>query len=237
MSINRDKELVLQALREYGQRKAQELQAESAAMDGTALYKSEDYIPDFRAAAAEKNMLERHAGMTDGFICRSSAGRVVRLIQNYDSTVYTQEPEELPAQWGLVWSTDPDKALPFVAISTSPYAVGDCASEGGQVYRSKIGENVWSPQSYPAGWELVGPVGGPYEANQEPVPNEGNTTNEGDTAEGEESAAYPDWVQPAGAHNAYNTGDIVRYNGTLYRSKIDNNVWSPDTYPTGWETV
>lgn len=49
------------------------------------------------------------------------------------------------------------------------------------------------------------------------------------------SAGYPVWSQPAGAHDAYNTGDIVDYNGTLYKSLIDGNVWSPDAYPAGWE--
>ncbi len=33
----------------------------------------------------------------------------------------------------------------------------------------------------------------------------------------------------------YNTGDIVNYNGTLYKSLIDGNVWAPDAYPAGWE--
>ena len=46
---------------------------------------------------------------------------------------------------------------------------------------------------------------------------------------------YPEWVQPLGATDAYNTGDVVSYNGILYRSLIDSNVWSPDTYPSGWE--
>ena len=46
---------------------------------------------------------------------------------------------------------------------------------------------------------------------------------------------YPEWVQPLGATDAYNTGDVVSYNGKLYRSTIDGNVWSPDAYPTGWE--
>ena len=46
---------------------------------------------------------------------------------------------------------------------------------------------------------------------------------------------YPEWVQPLGASDAYNTGDIVSYNGELYRSTIDGNVWAPDTYPQGWE--
>lgn len=46
---------------------------------------------------------------------------------------------------------------------------------------------------------------------------------------------YPEWVQPLGSTDAYNTGDIVSYNGTLYISTIDANVWSPEAYPAGWE--
>lgn len=46
---------------------------------------------------------------------------------------------------------------------------------------------------------------------------------------------YPIWSQPTGAQDAYNTGDIVSHNGTLYQSKIDGNVWAPDNYPDGWE--
>ena len=116
-----DKEFVLTTMREYGMRRAQDLQETSEGMTGTELYEKEDYIPDFSAAVAKKNMLERKAGKTDGFLCRSSAGRIVRLIQNYNSDTYPQEPEELPAQWGFYWSDDPKKALPFVAMSTSPY--------------------------------------------------------------------------------------------------------------------
>jgi len=46
---------------------------------------------------------------------------------------------------------------------------------------------------------------------------------------------YPEWVQPIGATDAYKKGDVVSYNGKLYRSVIDNNVWSPDAYPNAWE--
>ena len=48
---------------------------------------------------------------------------------------------------------------------------------------------------------------------------------------------YPEWVQPLGASDAYNTGDIVSYNGKLYQSIIDGNVWNPDTYPQGWKSI
>lgn len=46
---------------------------------------------------------------------------------------------------------------------------------------------------------------------------------------------YPTWSKPTGAHDAYGKGDIVDYNGTLYKSLIDGNVYSPDEYPYGWE--
>lgn len=52
---------------------------------------------------------------------------------------------------------------------------------------------------------------------------------------GLDDGGYPIWSQPSGAHDAYNTGDIVNYNGTLYISLIDGNSWSPDAYPDGWE--
>ena len=48
---------------------------------------------------------------------------------------------------------------------------------------------------------------------------------------------YPEWVQPLGASDAYNTGDIVSYNGVLYKSLIDNNTWSPVAYAQGWTAV
>lgn len=46
---------------------------------------------------------------------------------------------------------------------------------------------------------------------------------------------YPVWSRPTGAHDAYNTGDVVDYNGVLYISTIDGNIWSPEEYPQGWE--
>lgn len=51
---------------------------------------------------------------------------------------------------------------------------------------------------------------------------------------GLDEKGYPVWSQPTGAHDAYNKGDIVDYNGVLYESLIDGNVYSPDAYPAGW---
>ena len=145
------KERVLKREYDRGRLAAQEVQEKASAMTGTELNAVDDRIPRFTAAVAKTNMLERPVG----FVCKSSAGRVVKLLQPYDSTIYTQEPEELPAQWGFVWSQDPEKAQPFVAISTSPYMTGDCCTEGGEPFRSTIDNNVWSPSSHPAGWVAV----------------------------------------------------------------------------------
>ena len=87
-------EFYFNAMRAQGLYDATELQKRSADMTGTGLYAEGGKIPDFQAAKATKNMLERAAG----FVCRSSAGRIVRLLQPYDSEAYPQEPEELPAQ-------------------------------------------------------------------------------------------------------------------------------------------
>lgn len=147
------KERVLQRERDRGRLAALEIQERSADMTGTELNTVNDRIPHFSAAVKTMNMLERKAGLADGFVCKSSAGRVVRLIQNYDSNIFTGEPEELPAQFGFVWSNNPAHAFPFIALSTSPYMKGNVCSENNVVYRSLIDNNVFAPSAWPDGWE------------------------------------------------------------------------------------
>lgn len=48
--------------------------------------------------------------------------------------------------------------------------------------------------------------------------------------------AIPEWEQPDST-NAYMTGDKVMYDGKVYMSTIDNNIWAPDAYPAGWKIV
>lgn len=117
--------------------------------------------------------------------------------------------ESLYTAFGLDESGTPLWAQPSGAHDA--YNTGDVVNYNGTLYRSKIDGNVWAPDVYATGWEKVdsGGATGPTE--------------------------YPEWVQPTGSHDAYNTGDIVNYNGVLYRSKIDGNTWAPDAYPAGWE--
>ena len=148
--MTNSKEFVLETLKRSGKLAALSVQDKASEMTGTELNAEDMYIPDFKAACVKMNMLNRKVG----FVCKSSAGRVVRLLQNYDSSIYTQEPEELPAQFGFVWSKDPKKALPFIALATSPYDTGDCCTETGIVYRSTMDGNVHAPSAYQAGWEI-----------------------------------------------------------------------------------
>ena len=46
---------------------------------------------------------------------------------------------------------------------------------------------------------------------------------------------WPQWSQPVGAHDAYNTGDKVSHNGKHWISTASGNVWEPGVY--GWEEV
>lgn len=46
----------------------------------------------------------------------------------------------------------------------------------------------------------------------------------------------PEWEQP-GSTNGYMIGDKVSYEGRIYESLINNNIWSPAAYPAGWQEI
>lgn len=47
----------------------------------------------------------------------------------------------------------------------------------------------------------------------------------------------PEYVQPQGAHDAYRVGDLVTFEGRVYRAVMDAVVWSPLAYPQAWREV
>ena len=46
---------------------------------------------------------------------------------------------------------------------------------------------------------------------------------------------YPEWKQPAGAHDAYSEGDKCNYNGQHYICIVDGNIYAPDV--NGWKPL
>ena len=156
--MSTSKERVLQRERDRGRTDALAFQGRTSSMTGTEINAEDSKIPHFENAVKTQNMFTRKAGQTDGFVCISPEGRVVRLIQNYDSDIYTDVPEKLDAQWRFVWSTDPKKAQPFMALSTSPYATGDCCTHNGHVWRSGQDGNIWAPGTATIAWDDLGTI-------------------------------------------------------------------------------
>lgn len=143
-----NKDFVLKTMKRYGKNMAEDLQKRAPEMIGTELYTEIRFIPNF-------NTEKQYLNYSIGYVCKSPSGRLVKLIQPYDSTIFTQEPEELTAQWGFYWSKNPEDALPFVSIATSPYMTGDCCTYEEGIYRSTIDNNTWSPIDYAQGWEFI----------------------------------------------------------------------------------
>lgn len=54
-----------------------------------------------------------------------------------------------------------------------------------------------------------------------------------------EPGTIPAWVAPTGAHDAYQLGDRVTHNGSVWESTVDANVWEPGTPGTEslWSVV
>lgn len=46
---------------------------------------------------------------------------------------------------------------------------------------------------------------------------------------------YPEWVQPTGAHDAYDKDATVSHNGKHWKNTINANVYEPGVY--GWEEI
>jgi hypothetical protein len=117
-------------------------------------------------------------------------------------------------------SLSDEKAME-VATIYDPWAVGKAYTAGEFV---TYGENsVGDPQLYKV-----------VQAHTSQADWTPNATPALYVAIGLDDAGYPVWSQPTGAHDAYNKGDIVDYNGTLYQSLIDGNTYSPEAYPAGW---
>ena len=95
--------------------------------------------------------------------------------------------------------------FPLWAIGRA-YATGDRVQYGGTLYKcvqEHTSQADWTPEATPALWVVVS------------------------------IEEYPEWVQPTGAHDAYNAGDKVSYNGKHYICTADANVYAPDVY--GWK--
>jgi hypothetical protein len=147
-----------------------------------------------------------------------------------------------------------DFALPW--IEGNVYELGDIVSHDDKAWRSLLAHNVWEPGI--SGWreaatdfaQWLQPTGAhdAYAKDALVTHNEkiwrslidANTWEPGVSGWRESvlmppsgEVAPPAWVQPSGAHDAYNTGDRVTHNNQIWVSTVDANTWEPGVY--GWE--
>lgn len=154
-----------------------------------------------------------------------------QLIHELQQEGQLPSPEALPADEPLpadvasipVWK-DPGTNHALM------YQKGDRVRHNGKVVQSTHdGLNHWEPGTL----NLDGRIWEEEVLPEEEVDQEETPAEEEDP----EQPAVAEFVQPTGAHDAYQTGDTVLFEGIVYRSEIDNNTWSPVDHPTGWTAV
>lgn len=146
------KELVLDTIKRLGRAEAISLRAKAVAgeADGTQLIADEAYVPEW----TQRDYSAVPIGAP--YQCE---GQVYTLTQQHDAT---QQPDWKPgvaySLWDLKHTKDPAAAKPYVAPQGAwgLYDTDDCMIwTDGHIWRSRIENNSWTPESYPQGWELV----------------------------------------------------------------------------------
>lgn len=144
---------------------------------------------------------------------RDLLGRVYAEVQRRDTLANAPaEAEALAATYAA--ATGRKDGDPW----TQPQGTHDAfraeaiVTHGGKTWESLIPNNVWEPGV--SGW-------------REKVANDPDTGEPG----------VPDFVQPTGGHDAYQIGDRVRFDGKVWESLIDANVWSPAAHAAGWKLI
>ena len=150
MSSIDSKALVLDLLRDLGQREATDLRQSAADMDGTTIIAYERAVP---AWSHEQDYTAWPAGAPV-----ADEGQVWLLIQPHNAVSYDGRPSTLRALWGLAHTKDPARAKPWVDPygTSGMYMIGECyVDEDGTVYRCLQDDTIHDVQALPSAWEEV----------------------------------------------------------------------------------
>lgn len=90
---------------------------------------------------------------------RTKDNQVWKCIQAYTDVEHINViPGETPSMWVPYHTKDPKKAKPFIqpTFAENSYFKDECCIFNGVVHRSIMDTaNAYSPEAYPAGWEIV----------------------------------------------------------------------------------
>lgn len=112
--------------------------------------------------------------------------------------------------------------------------VRDMLAATGQVEGGEWVQPTGYENAYPKGW-VVTHNGHEWTSNIA-----GNTLEPGVsgwTMTPVEGEPPPEYKDPQGYQDAYNKGDLVTFEGDVYRCLRDGTTWSPRVAPTVWELV
>lgn len=136
--------------RSLGRADALKLREAAGGMTGTQIIANEFSAPAF-------DPQKDYSGWPVGAPV-TDEGQVWTLIQPYDAANYEGRPSTLRAIWGLVHTTDPAKAKPWVDPygTSGMYMKGECYVDAdGVVHRALYDNLVDDAVRYAAGWETV----------------------------------------------------------------------------------
>jgi len=63
-------------------------------------------------------------------------------------------PDNAPALWEAIAYREGYRIIPAVITAGTAFAKGECGWWGDALYKSLIDANVYTPEAYPAGWEI-----------------------------------------------------------------------------------
>lgn len=144
---------------------------------------------------------------------------VTALIEYADSLQTDEEKATQAAAEYLVENVPEEQLLEYADVFQPwkegvKYEAGKIVRDEGKLYKviqAHTSQSDWAPDLTPA---LYNPI---------------QELKEGEIA---------DFVQPTGAHDAYQKGDKVKFEGKIYESILDTpNTWSPAEYPQGWKDL
>lgn len=230
--------IFIDAMYNYGREKALELREDAPNLTDTEIIDQEDFVPNWHEGLQILNAVVKFEE------------QVYRVIQAHDSTGnWYWNPKLSPALFSICHTKNPYKAKSWIAPSgtSGMYELGDCYIDNEGIIWRQIydGDNVYDAETLPERWEQVNLYAeieeqdGQLETVVENDNNENNNSEQSNENEiinnNEEINEYPEWVQPTGAHDAYNVDDKVSYNNKHWINIIPANTYAPGIY--GWNEI
>lgn len=81
-------------------------------------------------------------------------GRIKRAaVDLWDTEDNT--PDTAPTLWEDIAYRDGYRIIPATISAGAAFAEGECGWWGDTLYKSLLASNVWTPEAYPAGWEVM----------------------------------------------------------------------------------